>query len=104
MGWSKDPLQFRYSVAKVSVDQDSWGDHGPEVDCRSQPGGDDLHPHRRGVVVEGGDVGGDGGAVPVGEGHHDVEGGQGKHHMEEGPAVGHLFWSKTQIIRRNCET
>ena len=27
--------------------------------------------------------------VPVGERHHDVEGGQGEHQVEEGPAVGH---------------
>ena len=77
--------QFKYLVAKVSVDQDGWGDHGPEVDGRGQPGGDDLHPHRRRVVVEGGDVGAGGGAVPVGEGHHDVEGGQGEHQVEQGP-------------------
>ena len=45
--WSRDILQFWYSVAEVSVDQDGWCNHGPEVDGCSQPGGDDLHPHRR---------------------------------------------------------
>ena len=69
-------------IAKVSVNQDCRGDHGPEVDGCRQPGGDDLHPHGGGVVVEGGDVGGDGGAVPVGQGHHHVEGGQSEHDME----------------------
>ena len=29
------------------------------------------------------------GTVPVGEGHHDVEGGEGKHEVEEAPAVVH---------------
>ena len=78
------------SVAEVSIHQDGWCDHGPEVDGCCQPGGDDLHPHGPRVVVEGGDVGGDGGTVPVGEGHHDIKRSQGKHHMEEGPAVSHL--------------
>ena len=27
--------------------------------------------------------------LPVCEGHHDVEGGQGEHNMEQGPGVGH---------------
>lgn len=27
--------------------------------------------------------------VPVGEGHHHIEGGQGQHEVEEGVAVGH---------------
>ena len=27
------------------------------------------------------------GAVPVGEGHHDVKGGQGEHQVEHGPGV-----------------
>ena len=95
--------QFKYLVAEVSVDQDGWGNHGPEVDGCGQPGGDNLHPHRRRVVVEGGDVSGHGGAVPVGEGHHDIECGQGKHHMEKGPAVSHL-WNDTQINRRTFDT
>ena len=100
LDWGGDTLQYRFSVAEVSVNQDGRGDHGPEVDGCSQPGGDDLHPHGRRVVVEGGYVGGDGGTVPVGEGHHDVECGQGEHHMEERPAVSHL-WRDTQINRRN---
>ena len=29
------------------------------------------------------------GAVPVGEGHHDIEGGEGEHEVEEAPAVVH---------------
>ena len=33
---------------------------------------------------------------PVGEGHHDVEGGEHEHHVEQGPAVGHLGGQKDE--------
>ena len=76
-------------VPEVSVAEHGRGDHGPEVDGRGQPAGDDLDPHSGRVAGVGREVIGALGVVPVGEGHHDVEGGESEHEVEEAPAVVH---------------
>ena len=71
--------------------EDGWGDHSPQVDSACEPGGDDLNPHGGGVGGVGGDVAGGVWLVPVGQSHHDIEGGQGEHQVEQGPRVGNLY-------------
>ena len=76
------------SVSKFSVLQNCWSYECPEIDCTGQPAGDDLDPHGGRVAGVAGQV--SGGGVPVSEGHHHVQGGEGKHNVKEGPAVGNL--------------
>lgn len=109
--------RFHRFLAEVSVREHKRGHQGPDIDGQSEPAGADLHPHCRhgalhGLVVW---VGPDEPRrtaersqcrkrvslsvreeyrqnayllVPVGEGHHDVEGGQKEADVEEGVAVG----------------
>jgi len=71
---------------KVPVDQDQWGHQRPHVEGHADPAGAHLDPHSRPAAGHGLVVCLR--AVPVGEGHHDVQRGQEQHEVEEGVGVG----------------
>lgn len=77
-------------LTELSVPQNHGGHQGPHVEGHTHPGGHDLDPHRRHVGIQRLKV--RAWTVPVGEGHHHVEGGQGQHEVEEGVTVGHCVF------------
>lgn len=66
---------------KVPIDQDQWSHQCPHIECDADPAGGDLHPHRRPLAGDGLILGVR--AIPVGEGHHDVERRKEQHEVEE---------------------
>ena len=77
-------------ISEVPVLEDGWGYHCPQVNAACEPGGDDLDPHGGGVGGVGGDVSRGVRLIPVGQGHHHIEGGQREHQVEQRPGVGDL--------------
>lgn len=78
-----------HASAEVSIGEDEWGHKGPDVEEEADPAGADLDPHSRPLAGHALEVCVR--AVPVGQGHHDVEGGREEHEVEHGVAVLHPF-------------
>ena len=74
---------------EVSVRENQGGEHGPHVDGEAEPRRDDLDPDGAHVGRDGLDGDALARRVPVGQGHHHVERGEGEHGVEEGPVVAH---------------
>lgn len=60
-----------HASAEVSIGEDEWGHKGPDVEEEADPAGADLDPHSRPLAGHALEVCVR--AVPVGQGHHDVE-------------------------------
>lgn len=63
--------------AEVPIGEEHGSHKGPGVEDEAHPTGDDFDPHSRplaGHILEIGI-----GAVPAGQGHHDVQGSQAEH-------------------------
>jgi len=73
------------SGIKVATFQHNGCEQGPGVQGEAEPAGHDLDPDGGPGVDSGLEIGA--WFEPVGEGHHDVEGGQEKHEMEAGVGV-----------------
>lgn len=78
-----------HASAEVSIGEDEWGHKGPDVEEEADPAGADLDPHSWPLAGHALEVCVR--AVPVGQGHHDVEGSREEHEVEHGVAVLHPF-------------
>ena len=72
---------------EVSVRENQGCEHGPHIDDEAEPRRDDLDPDSAHVGRDGLDGDALARRVPVGQGHHHVERGEGEHGVEEGPVV-----------------
>lgn len=73
--------------AEVSIGEDKRSHKGPDVEKEAEPAGTDLDPHSWPLASHALEVCIR--AVPVGQGHHDVQGGRAEHEVEHGVVVLH---------------
>lgn len=73
------------SSAEVSISEDNWSHKGPDVEEEADPARADFDPHGRPLAghhlelrIR---------AVPASRSHHDVQGSQEEHEVEDGVAV-----------------
>lgn len=71
--------------AEVSIGEDKWSHKGPDIEEEADPAGADFDPHS--WPLAGHDLELCIRAVPASHGHHDVQGSQEEHEVEDGVAV-----------------